>query len=708
MNSSSIDRLIEFVTGPQLVWGVLWLGLVLVTLTLMALMVTRWGQSRPLGKCVALSLLSHALLATYAMTIEIVGASPREPLVRATIVDEAPPALQRPQQEQGETAGEADGKPWERMPFSTPAPHDALLDRPEMQNSPPSERAPTELSPLLPGEMPQDAVAESEAASPQPDALKTDASLARGLDATDAESIEAPAAMRQEAKTPAVAEEMGLERAASNRLTPALSKPTTSSGLPEALRSAAPELPPLAETPASVTQTETAPRLANVPVRTASPLAPEMESPAARRNDAERRMSGPAALSSLVGRGVHQDAEKRLNEALARSHGGIAPPALAPRRTEEGESALPPIYRLRRAPKRAEIAERQGGSATTEQAVKAALKWLAEHQHTDGRWDASVHGAGRELKVGGQDRKGAGEKSDTGVTGLALLAFLGAGNTHLDGEYSDTVARGVAFLLDIQASNGNLGGEADRFAFMYCHGMATLALSEVYAMTGDDRLQEPVRRAIDYTLSAQNPTGGGWRYGIGDPAGDTSQLGWQLMALKSAELAGIDVPAKARQGMIRFLKSVASGRHGGLASYRVGERPTVSMTAEALVCRQFLGLARSNPASDEAGNFILTQLPGRGQPNFYYWYYATLGMFQLQGDHWRRWNDALAGTLVARQQTEGSLAGSWDDDDVWGGHGGRVYTTAMGALCLEVYYRFLPLYVRASALDDGNSDEDGK
>jgi hypothetical protein len=125
------------------------------------------------------------------------------------------------------------------------------------------------------------------------------------------------------------------------------------------------------------------------------------------------------------------------------------------------------------------------------------------------------------------------------------------------------------------------------------------------------------------------------------------------------------------------------------------------MTAEALVCRQFLGLSRSNPASDEAGNFILTQLPGQGQPNLYYWYYATLGMFQLQGDHWRRWNNALTATLVARQRNEDELAGSWDPDDVWGGHGGRVYTTAMGALCLEVYYRFLPLYVKASGLEDG-------
>jgi hypothetical protein len=238
---------------------------------------------------------------------------------------------------------------------------------------------------------------------------------------------------------------------------------------------------------------------------------------------------------------------------------------------------------------------------------------------------------------------------------------------------------------------------------MYCHGMAALAVSEAYAMTQDERLLAPVRKAIGYTLAAQHPTAGGWRYKAADPICDTSQLGWQLMVLKSAELAGIEVPAKARQGMLRFLQTVSSGRHGGLASYRpmniAGERVTASMTAEALVCRQFLGLPRSNPAGDEAGNYIATDLPGRGPSNFYYWYYATLGMFQLQGDHWQRWKNALEPTLIASQRTQGELAGSWDPDTVWGGHGGRVYSTALGALCLEVYYRFLPLYVQASEAD---------
>ena len=116
------------------------------------------------------------------------------------------------------------------------------------------------------------------------------------------------------------------------------------------------------------------------------------------------------------------------------------------------------------------------------------------------------------------------------------------------------------------------------------------------------------------------------------------------------------------------------------------------MTAEALVCRQFLGMARDNPAADEAGKSLLRELPSKESVNLYYWYYGTLGMYQLQGDYWQRWNEALQAALVGRQQTDGDLAGSWDPACVWGGYGGRVYSTAMSALCLEVYYRFLPLY----------------
>ena len=172
-------------------------------------------------------------------------------------------------------------------------------------------------------------------------------------------------------------------------------------------------------------------------------------------------------------------------------------------------------------------------------------------------------------------------------------------------------------------------------------------------MTHDPRLREPVRKAVGYTLRAQDSIGGGWRYKPGD-AGDTSQMGWQLMTLKSAELAGIPIPDSTRQGIIRYLQSVASGTYGGRASYRPGEQPSRTMTAEALVCWQFLGLSRQNPACNEAGDFLLAELPNDGNSNLYYWYYATLAMYQLQGVHWQRWNDALREAVVSRQVKDGS------------------------------------------------------
>jgi hypothetical protein len=226
--------------------------------------------------------------------------------------------------------------------------------------------------------------------------------------------------------------------------------------------------------------------------------------------------------------------------------------------------------------------------------------------------------------------------------------------------------------------------------------MATFALSEAYGMTGDQRLHEPVRRAVAYTVAAQDPSGGGWRYEPGNP-GDTSQLGWQLMALKSAELAGIPIPQQCRQRALGFLDEVSSGHYGGLAAYRPAERASRAMTAEALVCRVFLGMTPNHPAGKEAGDYLLAELPGQGRDNLYYWYYATLGMYNLQSYHWERWNYALQKALLASQQKKGPLAGSWDPDTVWGGYGGRVYSTALAALSLEVYYRFLPLYLEASA-----------
>ena len=356
-----------------------------------------------------------------------------------------------------------------------------------------------------------------------------------------------------------------------------------------------------------------------------------------------------------------------------------------------GARSMPETYKLRVAGDHVGAALAGGGSPQTEAAVQAGLRWLAGHQNEDGRWEARRNEAGRETTPDGRSRPNAGADADTGMTGLALLAMLGSGNTHLRGAYQENVRRGLNFLLQSQDADGCLSGTADRYAAMYCHAIAAFALGEAYGMTGERRLEQPLRRAIDYTVAAQDPYGGGWRYKPRD-AGDTSQLGWQFMALKSAETAGIPMPEATRQGIIRYLQSVASRTNGGLASYRPLEPPSRTMTAEAMVCWQFLGISRDHPACDEAANYLLSAPPGVGPANFYYWYYGTFVMHQFQGDSWQRWNTAVATQLVGLQNKEGPLAGSWDPDSVWGGYGGRIYSTALGAMCLEVYYRFLPVY----------------
>jgi hypothetical protein len=354
-------------------------------------------------------------------------------------------------------------------------------------------------------------------------------------------------------------------------------------------------------------------------------------------------------------------------------------------------------YALRNAPDRLEYAERHGGSVETEAAVSAALKWLAQAQSEDGRWDASRFGAGIEMAVQGQDRGGAGADADSGISALALLAFLGAGHSHVEGDYQATVAKGLEFLMRGQSADGHLASDTSLYARMYCHSMSSFALAEALAMSGDKRLEPAVRRAVDYSLRAQHPSTGGWRYRPGD-VGDTSQLGWQLMSLWSAERAGIKIPPQTWTGAERFLRSVRRGRQGGLASYRADGPASTPMTAEAMYCRQLVSQALGGDsdlqAGDEATAELLATPPEPNRVNLYYWYYGTLALHHQQEPSpkaaaaWQTWNSTLSEVLVSSQLGEGPEAGSWEPNCVWGGYGGRVYSTAVAAMCLEVYYRY--------------------
>lgn len=375
---------------------------------------------------------------------------------------------------------------------------------------------------------------------------------------------------------------------------------------------------------------------------------------------------------------------------------------------------VPEVYRPRLDPNRSAAARKVGADSASEQAVERALDWLARHQDADGRWNAgSVRGADGRPFEGESDftiHCSPGEicsgacfyaEADTAVTGLALLAFLGAGYTQVDGKYAGAVSGGLEYLIRVQKADGGLQGESRSIA-MYCHTMASLAICEAYALTGDRKLREPATAAVRFLVKGRSSSGRGWRYQPNSRDADTSVLGWVVMVLKSASEGGIAVPAEARRSASDWLETVSRGESGGLASYTKGQDVTPTMTAEAWVCRQFLGYGGPGGASDEAARYLMSHAPDTARYNLYYWYYGTLAMFQRGGAEWTRWNGMIRNGLVERQIKTGHSAGSWerDDDSVYGVRGGRIYNTAMATLTLEVYYRYLRLYESAPAAGD--------
>lgn len=366
---------------------------------------------------------------------------------------------------------------------------------------------------------------------------------------------------------------------------------------------------------------------------------------------------------------------------------------------------VPEVYRSRLDPNRSARAFSIGASPASEQAVERALDWLARHQDTDGRWDGATAKDNDGNPIKGDDdftvHCPAGEtcfgecvywEADTALTGLALLSYLGAGYTQTDGKYADTVGKGLDYLLLIQKPDGDLRGRS-RVVGMYCHAMATIALCEAYALTGEERLREPVERAIGYIIRARARDGLAWRYSPGESIGDTSILGWVVMALKSAREVGIAIPSQVQNGVVTWLGNVATGEAMGLARYQPRDKVTPTMTAEAWVCRQFLGVGGPGAASSEAAEFLLKNPSDRGTHNFYYLYYGTLAMYQHGGEPWFRWNARVRDELIKLQRVRGHMVGSWDpDDSLYGSRGGRVYCTALATLSLEVYYRYLRLY----------------
>ena len=233
---------------------------------------------------------------------------------------------------------------------------------------------------------------------------------------------------------------------------------------------------------------------------------------------------------------------------------------------------------------------------------------------------------------------------------------------------------------------------------MYAHGQAAIALCEAYALTQDSKLRGPAQLAVDYIVKAQHSRGG-WRYAPGQP-GDTSVVGWQLMALRSAQMGYLEVPPEVFERANQFLDQVKTDSVGSTYGYMPGSAPTFTMTAEALLCRQYSGWPPNQPALLRGARGLVTEnLPSqRGrQHSIYYWYYATQVMHHLGGDYWEQWNSRMRDLLVETQVKSGREAGSWDPFGPHSGTGGRLYQTALSICTLEVYYRHMPLYRSTAA-----------
>ena len=351
--------------------------------------------------------------------------------------------------------------------------------------------------------------------------------------------------------------------------------------------------------------------------------------------------------------------------------------------------------------------ERLGGSPNAERAIKQGLLWLSRQQKSDGHW---------ELHQGYPDHGFSTIRTDTGATALALLAFLGHGNTHQSGDFAEVVSKGLKWLRTVQDPQTgdihDLRQEEGRNGAFYAHAMATIVLCEALALTQDSELQPSAERAVKYLLSSQHPENGGWKYRPISKlmVGDLSVTGWALMALHTARMAGIEVQHEDFVRASTFLDSV---QVRGSSRYKYeptspDKNASPALTAEALLCRQWLGWPKNFPDMVLGVKYVAAdeQLPAwsGGRRNVYAWYYTSQMLHNIGGDDWKRWNTAVQKAVVESQLSAGSVKagqdvrGSWNPTSPPGDpfehseKGGRLYMTALCILILETPYRHQPVY----------------
>jgi hypothetical protein len=322
-----------------------------------------------------------------------------------------------------------------------------------------------------------------------------------------------------------------------------------------------------------------------------------------------------------------------------------------------------------------------GGTKTTQESVALALKWLAAQQRSDGTWS-----------MRGPYEDGGASENELAATAMSLLAFLGDGHTHeKEGPYKRTVAKAMRALIKAQNKDGSFDPKGSPHTHRgYTHAQCTIALCELYAITQDSLVREAATKAVNYCVKIQSEEGG-WRY---EPMqdSDTSVTGWFVMALESARMAKIEVPSLTFERVGRFLDTVGS-QGGAVYSYLPDRAVSPTMTAEALLCRQYLGWPRDEQRLQRGVEYLSQNPVDWSALNVYHWYYATQVMHHMGGDRWVEWNRVMRQVIPSHQVRQGPERGSWNpDNDRWASSSGRLCMTCFSTFMLEVYYRHLPLY----------------
>ena len=341
--------------------------------------------------------------------------------------------------------------------------------------------------------------------------------------------------------------------------------------------------------------------------------------------------------------------------------------------------------------------KKYGGTVESEKSVNLGLTWLQKIQRADGSWSFG--------DVGDAGSPGSMQTTDVGATSLALLCMLGGGNTRqTPGQYQETVTKGLAWLMKsgIRSSAGaDMRGSHQGNSGMYVQGLATICLSEAAALEPKDReLRRIALEAVRFIEKSQG-SDGGWKYEPRQVPGDTSVVGWQVMALQSAKAGGISVSPDTFSDARKFLNFVQA-EDGVYYGYETPEKGRPTTTAVGLLCRMYMGWKREKPQLQKGVEFLSNLGPSK--EDIYFNYYATQVLHHWDGELWDKWNAQMREQLVGTQIKEGPGAGSWDTTDPHRDAGGRIYQTTLSLLTLEVYYRHLPIYRRFDAADTKSKD----